>query len=437
MAYQWLTFATAKLQLAQRLADTANRFWTDVENGIYICEALRFWNALTAQWTSEFTFDAPINANQIWYDLSLVANSPRTRTITDAQMITQLQYHLLEPTSGNMTPQFSVSDLSQALQRRRDEAIQASSCNLAQTSVVSTPNIRRTFLPDTTLEVVRARFVPDPDMGTPATLYREDGLAFEYFEPDYIQQEQGTPQAYDVASVPPLALDVDVPPNVAGSYDLVTLQAGAVFAVPPTPTLLGLPDDFAWVAKWGALADLLGRESEATDRARAAYCLQRFNDGLKLLAQSPWILLGRLNNVPVETVSVAEMDSYAVEWDSDTGADPCLVTAGIDFFAVAPVPDDPQVSVFTTVVGNAPCPISDTDYVQVSRDSWDAVLTYAQFLATFKQGGAEFSAALDLEKDFMAMAMATNSHLRAMGIFVDTMREEGHRQELNLERMKP
>lgn len=425
--YQWLHFSTAKQQLAQRLADTANRFWTDTECGAYILESLRVWNALTNTWNAEFTFAAPLVANQIWYNLNSLSGSPRARTVTDDDMFTIMRYHLLEPPTGSLTSQFSQADFTQALQRRRDELIQASACNMANSIIASVPNQRSVFLPDTNLEVTRARFVDVT--GEPNTLYREDNLAFQYYENDFMQAPAGVPNAYDLVSSPPLSLDVDIPPAQAGNYDLITLESGAALN-PPAVTVLGLPDDFCWVAKWGALADLLGRESEATDRMRADYCLKRYVDGMKLLAQSPWLLLGAINGVPCDTPSLAEMDQWSPEWDSDPNTVQSIVSAGIDFFAVSPVPVlASPVSVFLNLVGNAPVPVVDTDYVQVSRDGWDAVLSYAQFLATFKQGGSDFADAADLEKDFISYAADTNKHLSAMGIYSDVLDAQGHRQE--------
>lgn len=433
--YQWLQFGDAKTALSQRLADTAKIFWTDAEIGLYIIEALRTYNALTSFWNAEFQFQAPINANQIWYRLDQIANSPRARTVTDNDLYVLMRYHLLESPTGSLTSQFTQADLTGALQRRRDEILQTTNCNLAQITAASTPNLWRTFLPDTTLEVVRARFVPTPIFGDPFVLYRDDRLAFQFFEPDFQQATQSTEDmlAYDVLSVPPLALNVNAPPNMPGSYDLLVNQSGAAFN-PPTLTPVGVPNDFAWVAKWGALADLLGRESEATDRARADFCLQRYLDGLKLMLSAPWMLLASLNGIPVDTPSVAEMDEFQPGWDSDTSAPDSVVTAGIDFFAVSPVPTTPQTGVFLTVTGNAPVPVLDADYVQVTRAAWDSVLSYAQFLSCFKMGGMEFADAKDLEKEFIQYCAGENERLKQLGIFTDILRQEGHRQDVEQER---
>lgn len=428
MAYQWLTFAAGRQQLAARLADPTNVFWGDVENGVYIVEALRTWNALTYTWKTIFTFSIAAASKPIWLSLGLQAGSPRLRTLTDTALYTVMEYHLLEPASGGTwtgTSQFSIADLSLALQRCRDEAIQVSNCNqINLVPVASTPANRRVPLPDNCLEVARARWIPLGDANT--TLMRSDDTAFNYYQPDYLQEDPGTPSQYNVASLPPLTMEVDVPPSGVGNYDLIVLQAGDALT-PPTPSLLNVPDDNAWVLKWGALADLLGRESEATDDVRAAYCQQRYSDGLKLMQGTPWVMECQINEEPADFVSVAEMDQYNPEWDSGEPDYGIVITAGTDFFTVVPDPAN-DLSVTLTVLGNAPVPVADGDFIQCSRDVWDSILDYAQFLAAFKQGGAEFAAAQPLEKKFLAAAIETNGRLETLGLFADLYDGEGRRQ---------
>src|SRR5208337_4098747 len=452
--YTWLTFATARQQLASRLADSGNVFWTDAENGIYLQQALRMFNALTFTWKTDFTY----NSTNLWNSLGTLTGSPRLRTLTDTYCYTQMEYMLLEPPSGGVwtgTSQFGIGDLAQALQRRRDEMLQVSNCNQSlMTGIALTPNTRRTTLNDTVIDVERVRYLPleatttgsalagastitvgsvtgtavgqlvtgagiayptsvtgigvgtigisQPAGGAvsgnlqffaPNTLYRDDTVAQEFYEAPLYQQPSGTPQTFSLSSEPPLSWDVDIPPNQPGNYEAVALESGAAFS-PPAPTLLGIPDDFAWVAEWGALADLLGRESEATDRERAAYCLRRYQDGLNLLLKTPWVMLAKVNGAACDTPAIAAMDRYSPEWDAAPASfGPCVVLGGIDFLA-APTGSGIGVS----VLGNAPVPTLDADYVQVSRSNWDTVLDLAQVFATFKQGGAEFQQALELEQ---------------------------------------
>jgi hypothetical protein len=426
-SYSWLTYVTARQQLASRLADSSNVFWTDAENGLYIKQALREFNVLTFTWKNDFIY----NSSSLWNSLGLLTTSPRVRTLTCNDAFTMMEYMLLEPPTGGTwtgTTQFTISDFAQALQRRRDEMLQVSNCNqnlLANIKVMA--NTRRTTLPDTVIDVERVRYIPVT--GSPNTLYRDDTVAQEFYEPPLYQQNSGTPQTFSLSSEPPLSWDVDVPPNQPGTYEAVVLQSGAAFS-PPTAALLGIPNDFAWALEWGAIADLLGREPEATDQERSAYCLRRYQDGLNLLLKTPWAMLGRVNNVACDMPSIAAMDRYMPEWDSTpTSFGPCIVLGGIDFLA-APT----SSGIGLTVLANAPVPTLDADYVQVSRSNWDAVLDLAQSMACFKLGGAEFQQALALESRAIQACSAENSRLKSTGSFSDILVQRGQAQDFNQER---
>jgi hypothetical protein len=427
--FTWITAQQAISALQSRLQNTS--FWTTAECQVYLSEALRLWNSLTETWNTDFAFSATGSA---WANLGTLAGSPRLRTVTDAYLYTQMQLMLLEPpTSAGAwtgTKQFDLASMQYALDKRRNEVIQASGCNLVNLAPLpSTPNQRRVVLPDTVLEPRRLRFVPATGFGNPMTLTREDTQAFQYFNPSYLQ-ETGTPSSWSVPSEPPLAFDVDIAPNVPGAYDMIALQSGPAFT-PPAATLLGVPDDWSWIPMYGALADLLGSESERTDHERAAYCLRRFTDGLKIMQNSNWLVQANINGVPVDTPSLFEHDSYSVEWQNDANAWPAVVQAGMDLVAACP---GTAQSVGVTLVGNAPIPASLGEYVQVSRDVFDVVLGYAQRLASFKEGGQEFMATEVLEKDFYRAAQETNKRLMALGLFTDILHTAGKREDVQVPR---
>jgi hypothetical protein len=434
MAYSWLTFAQGKNQLSARLADSGASYWVEPELSLYILEALQVWNALTFTWKTTFTFSLVAAGEVSWLSLGAMSGSPRLRTQTDTTLFTLMEYHLLEPPSGSVwsgTSQFTIADLSLALQRCRDEAIQISNCNQTQINAVSTtPGNAFITLPDDVLDVARARWLP---LNLDAvTLLRGDTTTWNYYESGFLQSIPANPTQYNVASTAPLSLQVDIPPVDEGAYDLICLLAGPPLD-PPATTVLNVPNDLAWVLKWGALADLLGRESEATDLHRAQFCSQAYTDGLKLLTRSPWVMQASINNVTASFVSMSEMDQYAPEWDSAGPDYATVVLGGTDFLTVVPDPNGP-LSVSLTVLGNAPLPANDDDFVQVSRDAWDSVLDYAQFLAMFKQGGAEFSGAMPLMQSFIAAAKVMNSRLDKLGLYANEYNFEGGRQVRSQER---
>jgi len=423
MAYQWLQFAQARQQLAARLYDSQNFFWTNAECGAYIVEALRTYNSLTWTWKTDFAYSAP----DLWNSLGTLAGSPRLRTVTDTDVYTMMEYHLLEPPTGGTwtgTPMYSISDLAGALQKRRDEMVQIADCNCALTAIASIPNQRRFPLPGDVLALLRTRFLPAA--GAPATLYRDDTLAIEFYQPISYQSASNMPETFAVSAEPPLAFDVNVAPVLAGTFECLVSQAGVALS-PPTDSLLGIPDDFAFVAKWGALADLLGRESEGTDRGRAAYCEKRYADGLKLMAACPWVMLGKVDGRAADVCSFVAMDRYYPEWDA--AFDDSIVMAGMDFVA-APV----NRGIGVTVLGNAPVPVLDADYVQASQSSWDAVLDYAQFLATFKMGGSDFQQAMELEARFLRVCAQENNRLLKLGLYSDVLTQRAGALDRDQER---
>jgi hypothetical protein len=455
-SYSWLTLSTAIAQLAQRLNDPANQFWSQQELSIYISTALKMFNSLTWTWRRDFQFVNSSNPPNVWTQLGSLAGSPRLRTTTDTEVYTELELMLLEPPSGGTwtgTTQFQITDLSQALQRRRDEILQISNCNQSlMTGIPLTPNTIRTLLPDTVIDVERVRYLfkvsgmqfgygQGPFGGPPGfggggtitnvavTLSRDDTVAQEFYQPPLYELPAGIPNTFSLSSEPPLSWDVDIPPVLPGTYEAVVLQSGAPFN-PPTPTLVGIPQDFIYVCEFGALADLLGREPESTDRERAVYCAQRYLDGLKLMSKTPWIELGKINGQAVSIDSIYSLDRYSPNWDSDpTGFGPVIVAGGVDFIA-SPV----NSSTGCTLLANAPVPSVGTDYVQVSRSNWETVILLAQSRACWKLGGGEWKASLDLEKEAILACANENNRLKSLGAYSDILDQRGLQQERDMNR---
>jgi hypothetical protein len=426
--FQWLTLTQAKTQLAQRLNDPTFQFWTQAELTIYISQALRMFNSLTWTWRQDFQYNDPIN---LWNSLGLLSGSPRQRTLFDTYCYTEMQYMLLEPPSGQTwtgTNQFNISVFSQALQRRRDEMLQLSNCNQSlMAGVALTPGTIRTELPDSVIDVERVRYIPA--IGSPNTLSRDDTVAQEFYEAPLYQLQFGTPQTFSLSSEPPLSWQVDVPPAQPGTYEAVVLLSGAPFN-PPTPTLIGIPDDFVFVLEFGALADLLGQESESTDHERADYCMKRYQEGLELMLKTPWIGLGKVNGVAVSIDSIFSLDQYDVNWDSNpSGFGPVLVAGGVDNIA-APLAQ----GIGVTVLGNAPILDSTNTWVQISRPMADTMFDLAQARCMFKCGGGEWKAALELEKRALQACEAERVRLMSQGAFSDFFDERGRQQERDMNR---
>lgn len=445
LPYAYYTWEQALTSLALRLNDPTNSFWTQAELTLYLSEALQVWNSLTQWWTTQWNATySP--SSKTWQSTANSANSlvganlmsPRYQNLGDNYIYTIAQYHLLEPPTANFwtgTTQFMMSDLSQALQRRRDELMQAAAINVGPFPLIPVvPGQNLAFIPDSTaasvLDIRRARYIPAAGFGPPVTIYREDGMAMEYFE-NAFPQTNAPVSAFDLLTGNPLTIVLDASPNTAGSLELFPIISGPLLN-PPTVSQLLVPDDFNWILKFGMLADLLRKESESQDLARAAYCENRFQEGLELAKEFPWLLQARINNVPVDTPSIADADYFDNEWQSNPAAQLGIIRGGMDLFAISPLPSfgTSPVSVTLTLVEDAPLYFDITkDFIQVPRDVLDAILDEAQHLATFKEGGSEFSNSFTLHQNFVALAAATNRRINLSGIFATTLRSRGYSKQ--------
>ena len=426
-SYAYLTFGTLKAELLARLQDTSAQFTSNTEAGIYLTEALRVLNAQTFQWNADFLFD--FDPGDTWKSLN-VAGSPRQRTVTDTDLYNQMEAMLMEPMSGGTwtgTSQFNIGLLSAALQYRRDELLLQSAANpinlLQNSPVLST----RTSLPDSMLDLFRVRWIA-VDSSMPYVLGREDVNTTNAFGP-LLSIQPGAPESWVITASPPLTFDVSCPPNQPGTWDMLTSMAGATL-VPPASTAVGLPDDWTWVALYGALADVLANSPEGRDSARAKYCLQRYQQGRKAMLELPWLIEATVADIAVDTPSYKEIDAWMQDWEQRQPVDdPQIVVGGIDLVALAPFATTGTVSSVLTVIGNAPIPASDSADVQLSRDGVDAVLNYAQHVASFKMGSGDFAETMPLLEQFEGYCRKKNAQYAALGIFRPQMLLEGNRAD--------
>lgn len=451
--YSYATLTDAQNSLLGRLYDNGvagqptGQFWTANEATVYLTEALRTWNAYTGFWRNQFTFDIDTfanNGNSSWYDIPALAGSLRPYTVTDQYLTNVIEYHLLEPqtslTPSTGTPavwtgsnQFALSDIYQALTRKQNECLSLTGCTVTQATIAAAIQ-RRTTLADTTLDIRRVAWLPVSGLGYSAVPLRQsDNWELQAFNPTYNAAAQGWPRQWLQSTEPPPAFDVDIIPAVPGQYDILTVKSGAV-TKSTAAQLLSVPDDWSFVPKWGALADLLSKEANAKDAARAKYCQARFTQDCKILANAPATLGLYLNGFPVFVDAVRNGDDFNPNWQGQSPKIPTsCYQAGLNLLGF-PNPDQ-KYGILITVVQNAPVPKLPGDFIQVDRGDYDAIIDEAQHIAAFKMGGAEFFATVPLHQNFMDQAAKYNAKLKEFGQFSMDMQEISQRNEKRNPRM--
>lgn len=420
--YTYATLAQAQSDLAARLFDPNMNQWTAAELTLYIQESLRTWNAYTSFWRNQFSFS--LSQGDSWYDIPSQSGSLRPYTITDNYLTQLIEYHLLEPQTATYplvwtgSNQFTVTQILDALTDRQNEVLSTAACTITRQTPTASTSARATVLADTAMDIRRVVWIPgSPTKANPVTILRQaDVWEKQAFDQGYLQASAAPPQTWFQSTQPPPTFNVDRTPPIAGTYGVNYIKSGNVFNTTGSQ-LLSMPDDWTWVAKWGALGDLFATESNAKDPARAAYCERRFQEGMRMLGNAASVLSLLLNGVPLFVDGVTNADDYAFGWEGYAqGAPGLCCTTGLNLLGFPP-PDNGSYSVTLTVVQNAPVPSVSTDDIQLSRADYDTMIDYAQHLAMFKTGGQEFLATVPLYQAFLDRAAVYNDKLAVMGMF--------------------
>lgn len=407
MPFSAPTLAQAQAALASRLNDPTLTHWTPAETAVYLREALRTWSAWTEQWRDQGTV---ILANpDVFYDLpSLVAG--RTYNVTTWDLIADLQYALQEPAAPGGTwtgtDQFTLLQLTEAIQRRRDQFLRETGQVVTRQEIDYADGNRITF--DESILIVRRALWTPEDTHLPAVLTRTDEWAADNFRPSW-KASPAAPFAYSTTATPPLAMQIIPPTALGGTLDLISINKGAVID-PLVSAPLNIPDDWTWVIKWGALADLLQGDGLALDPQRAQYCESRWQQGIDLAKAQSVVLDAYFGTRAVQINAISDADSYAPTWMMVPGVPREILLTGGNLLASWPPPGMPGSFELTLdLIINVPVPLIGGDILQISSDVYDALLDYAQHLALFKEGAGQLQ---------MAMALLERSS-RAAGVTIN------------------
>lgn len=390
------TLTQAQDALAARLTDPTFVYWTRAELTTYILEGLRVWNSWTSHWRARGTFNA--TQNEPFYDLPALLPAERGYTVTNWDLISEIQYALLEPPTPSAwsgTSQFTLADVNSAVVGRRDQFLQQTGAVLTRsvTAHAAPAATGRIDLAETTLTVHRAAWRVTAT-GLLRPLRRTDEYSANAYSRSWPTQTT-PPSSYSTTLTPPITLQVIPPPQGAGSLDLLSVERGNQFTNPLVEIALGVPDDWSWVVKYGALADLLNRDGLALDTERAAYCQQRWEQGIALARVASVVLDARIDGVVARVGPLSGADQYRPLWQLVMGAPSQVLLAGQTIVALAPPPNGNQ-TILLDVVRNAPVPSVGADILQVSADLYDSVLDIAQHAAIFKQGAGQIRAGIQL-----------------------------------------
>lgn len=411
-----IALSTAITELAYRLGDPLGVHWTSAELTRYLLESLRVYNALTCTYRDRGTF--PTAAGVAFYDLPSVLKDQATGTVflrgynlKDQDLVLDLEYSLMEPASTTTwtgTAMFSLNTLVQPMQRRRDRFLWETGLVVVRQTTAVTPDANgRVVMPLTTVQLRRAAW---NDGTRILPLYREgewNANAYQRNWPTAVATNAVNPWAYSVSVTPPLNLQLMPPPNAIGTLDTLGVALGNNLD-PTVGVLLGVPDDFAWVLKWGVIADIFGGEGPSRDPLRESIADSLWKLGIDAARKSAVILDGFQGTPfsPLPIHAISDADTFLRTWQSTNGAlgtGSRILTAGGNLVAVTPVPTG-IATVTLDVVRNQKVPVLTTDcFFEGGVAITNALLDYAQFVAMFKEGPSQAQEGLPYLQRFLQM----------------------------------
>lgn len=432
-SYSHTTWAQLKSQLLYRLGDTTGVYWTDAECGLYLTEALRVWGLLTAYWTD--TGFVNTSASIAFYDITSIQNQNSeallSYTVTDSDVVKLIQYHLQEPPTGNSwtgSEQFTLQDVTTAIQTRRDQFLSDTSCVITRTTGLSTAVVPddTLVLPDTTLQLHRLAWADPSGVITP--VQPTDISHQRNYDSSMLFTPGPIPLTWSSASSKLLTLLVAPPVSNVGTFEMLCTKSGSSLN-PTVGIILGIPDDLTWVIKWGALADLLGRDGPARDIPRAYFCERRYQLGVELARRSAIVVNVAINNVSTNTEAVEDLDAYNSTWQTDIGV-PVFVGTINNLIALSPCPDD-VYNIQLDVVRKAIIPATDAAFVQIGREYLDVLVGYAEHLAAFKEGGQEMASTMRTAQNFFDAALSYNEKLASQNPSADALLRQSTQDFVN------
>jgi len=420
MPYTHTTLNEAIAALSIRLVDPEFRYWSGDEMGRRIVQAMRMFQSLTSFYTLRTSF--VLNAGDSIVDLHGVIAPLFGFTITDQDTIRQIQYALLEPPTGSSwmgSEQFSFAMVVNALQRRRNQFLYDTGIVLLHSRQDVPPQpIGRVPLPEEITAVKRLAWVDIDGLITP--LFRDDEFSAQAYNPGW-PQEPGLPLVYSAAITPPVSVQLVPPPLDKGALDMITIPAAPDLDPTNGPGFpMSVPDDLCWAVEFGALADLLSVDGLTHDPGRAAYCEGIYRMGVELAKSNASVLAVQINDEPVFTGSIYEIDTFSPDWQNVRDKPEFTGLAGRNILAFSPTPDI-DYGVSLDLLPNLPVPHTGEDVLQIGLEHLEGVLDMAQHLCAFKQGGGEFNETQPLFKNFLSLAHRQNDKLAAMVFYKDAM----------------
>lgn len=442
--YSQTSLGTARATLRLRLNDPNGIRWLDAELNSYLVESLRNWQALTGFYRDRATlstvaFSGPTTG---FYDLAATGQLTVglfDYNVTDVTLYQVICSHLLEPTilpyAG--TDQFTQQQILNALQARRDQFLLDTGAVITR-SVINggAQPVSRINFPNTVIDLRRVDWFANFLF---STIWRISEASATGWMNSWLTPV-AIPTGFSIAVSQPSSVQFLPPSNISNpQIGLLTVSNGPTLSLPQPGTgiPLGVPDDFTYGVKFGAMADLLNADGQDRDAARAQYCEQRYQECVVAARLNPSVVQGIFGSSVLLAGAINAEDGFNANWQNQVPGPPQrLAMAGRNMLVTIPYSDQ-VYSVTLDIIRNMIVPAADADFLQVGNEEVDAIIGQAQHLASFNMGGDEFQQTMPLYQAFVRLAMLRNNRLNASVFLRKILEEPAQNQEREVPRLVP
>lgn len=449
--YSQYTLDSLTAELSSALSDPTNIFWSRDEIHRAINEFLLYWGALTSYWRERGQFQTVARIGL--YDLASQLPALRSRAYTFGQLTKEIQYHFLERPDGvsglNLSAQFSISQITSALKRARNQFVLDARFPLSLTQgaltwdqatntwdsypqtwdalpvggfPIAAPPSGRASLDQSIALIQRASWTDAPTQIT-VPLRREDGWAADSYSPGW-PLAPGRPFAYSLAEVRPIEMQFIPPPITSGRLDLIYVRTLDLPIADDQSFFV--PDEFALAIKWRAIHDLLSSYAESYDPVRAQYALERYNACILATSIFRSVLRVQLNTQTLHLDTLFAIDAGLPYWQTQLGR-PSLAGCAYDIVGLANTPST-VFGVTCEVVRSAPLPVAGLDPIQLGREEVTFLFDYCRHILSFKLGGEEFTSTFHLYDNFLRGASQRNKLLSSRARYLEALFNQPKRE---------
>jgi hypothetical protein len=444
MSYNYLLKTDFNNLIANRLGDINKTYWTNDEIDLYINEALLTFGAISQFWRDNVF--VPIVIDKNYYNLYTDAQQnpvdfrPKIGlNFTNQNIIDFINVQLIESIS-NLTPNsdlYKLDTILKYIDKRVDSFLNYTGLNVGLNNYPVINNENKIEIANNLLDIINVSFKNENNIYT--TLDIEDEEDLRYFNFD-IFSNPNTPKYYSRLESSSNIIRLYPYPNVNGSLELLTIQGRDKSILATIGDLLLIPMNLMPYIKWGVLADMLSQDGVGQDLSRAAYCLQRWNEGLIIGSNYSSILNAYINDIPINIESLADANYFDLEWRNTTqgldsnnqpiGYPNKIILANNNYFFTNIIPKTGYNLNLNCII-NAPI---NSNYIEIREEYLGLLIDYIIHLSTFKEGAAPLNKTTDLLKGFLDGALNHNQRFISQGITIEYLLKKTKIQEEQISR---